>query len=78
MTLLEGNTEASVALLKTAVARYDALDMSLRAAAAAYRLGEVVGGNEGRAIRAASTSRMRMLGVTDPAAIARGFMPSVL
>jgi tetratricopeptide (TPR) repeat protein len=78
LTLIDGNTEASVALLKTAVARYDALDMSLRAAAVAYRLGEVVGGNEGLAIRAASTSRMRMLGVTNPAAIARGFMPSVL
>jgi hypothetical protein len=38
----------------------------------------VIGGNEGRAIVAASTSRMRMLGVTTPGAVARGFMPSVV
>jgi hypothetical protein len=75
LALIDGRTEQSIDLLKAAIARYNGLDMALRAAAAAHRLGEVLGGAEGRAIGAASTSRMHMLGVKNPAAMARVFMP---
>ena len=75
LALIDGRAEPAIAQMKLAVSRYDELDMSLRAAAASYRLGEMTGGTDGRAITAASVSRMRSLGVSRPAAIAWTFMP---
>jgi serine/threonine protein kinase len=75
LALIDGRRDDAIAQLTSAVARYDALDMSLRAAAASYRLGEVIGGGDGRAMTAASVSRMRSLGVTTPAVVAWTFMP---
>ena len=75
LALIDGRRDVAIAQLKAAASRYDALEMSLRSAAASYRLGQVAGGSDGRAITAASVSRMRSLGVATPDVVAWTFMP---
>jgi tetratricopeptide (TPR) repeat protein len=58
--------ESAAAQLRAAAAGFDAAQMKLHAAAARYRLGQVVGGDEGRRLTAAATSLALMQGAHHP------------
>jgi serine/threonine protein kinase/tetratricopeptide (TPR) repeat protein len=61
--------------LRHGVAGLEAARMGLYAATARRRLGEALGGEEGRSLVAAADAAMRAIGVRDPAAIATVFAP---
>jgi hypothetical protein len=61
-------------LLETAAARLDECGMSMMAAAARLRLGELRGGEDGRELTRNAESAMRAEGVADPARMAGVFV----
>jgi hypothetical protein len=75
LALAEHAESAALRRLRSSVDQFERLDMSLRAAAAAYRMSGVMGGTTGAAARHAAITRMRELGVHDTEAVARVFMP---
>ena len=72
-----GDAPEAIALLVGAVRDFEAVDMALYAAAARRRVGEIAGGDGGRAAIAAADAWMREQGVVDPermtAMLAPGF-----
>ena len=70
-----GSPERAVALLRDAVDGFDAVDMSLHAAAARRRLGALVSGEEGAAHVRAADERMAAEGVKNPDRIVATFAP---
>ena len=72
-----GDTATAAALLADAVTRLEAVDMDLYAAAARRRLGEILGGDEGRAHVEKADSWMRQQTIRDPARMADVFAPTV-
>jgi len=72
-----GDTEAAVALLKTAATGFDDGEMAIHAAATRHRLGELVGGEEGR--RMVDTARAVMLAqsVNSPARVTAMLVPGL-
>jgi serine/threonine protein kinase len=70
-----GDDAAAIADLKEALARFEATGMALHAAAARRRLGELVGGDEGRALVARAAEWMRGAGVANPDGLARMLAP---
>ncbi|MFH1265006.1 MAG: ATP-binding protein, partial [Planctomycetota bacterium] len=62
--------ERTVALLETAIARLDAVDMALFAASARRRLGVLLGGERGRRLVAEADSWMAGQGIRNPARMA--------
>jgi hypothetical protein len=62
----KGDDRAAVRCARTALRGYDRADMALYAAATRRRLGELVGGDEGRALQAESVSWMTAQGIRRP------------
>jgi eukaryotic-like serine/threonine-protein kinase len=72
---VRGERAAAIAHLGLAAARLDAFDMPLYAAVARRRLGQLVGGDDGRAAVARADAFMKAKGVVDPERLARMYAP---
>ncbi len=74
---LEGDVDGAVAELRRTLAALEAVDMRLYAHAARRRLGQLVGGDEGAALIAATDSALAQQGVARPARLAAMIAPGV-
>jgi hypothetical protein len=72
-----GDTETAAARLRRAVAGFDAADMALYAAAARDRLGALLGGDEGAALRGQAEAWMRAEGIAQPERMVRMLAPGL-
>ncbi len=72
---LEGDDGAAVTLLERATARLDAADMTLYAAVARLRIGQLVGGDAGAALVADATQWMASQGIVRPERVAALLAP---
>jgi hypothetical protein len=72
-----GERSRAATLFAEAVTRLEEVDMKLYAAAARRRLGEILGGDEGRAQVERADSWMRQQGIQNPARMADVFAPVV-
>ena len=72
-----GDTEAAVALLKTAATGFDDGEMAIHAAATRHRLGELVGGEEGRRMVDAARAVMLAQRVNSPARVTAMLVPGL-
>jgi serine/threonine protein kinase/tetratricopeptide (TPR) repeat protein len=74
---LDGRTDRALQALGEAVDGFEKLEMALHAAAARWRRGQLLGGNDGRSLRAAAESYMRSEAIKKPdrmvAMLAPGF-----
>jgi len=70
-----GNTGRATKLLAEAAARFEAVDMPLYAAAAHRRLGQLLGGDEGRSLVAKADAWMRGQNIKNPARMGAIFAP---
>ena len=70
-----GDTSRAASLFAEAVTQLEAVDMNLYAAASRRRLGEILGGDEGRAQMERADSWMRQQGIQNPARMADVFAP---
>jgi hypothetical protein len=70
-----GDCERAIELLGAAAAAFDAADMYLYAAATRWRLGALVGGDTGRALRDDAASCLAAQDVRDPVAMTRVLAP---
>jgi serine/threonine protein kinase/tetratricopeptide (TPR) repeat protein len=61
-----GNRDAAIAAFRSAVERTEATDMRVHAAAARYRLGQLLGGDDGGALVQSATETMLQQGVRVP------------
>jgi hypothetical protein len=75
LAIVAGASDSAIPMLTSAIAQFQALDMRMHAAACAYRLSGLIGGAAGIAKRAASISAMQTLGIKDPAAMTRVWLP---
>jgi hypothetical protein len=75
VALATGARESAAALLKSAAKAFQDLDMRMHAAAAEYRLSDLITGPAALAARSASTSVMRGLGIKDPEKMTRVWFP---
>jgi serine/threonine protein kinase len=66
---------AAARLFERAAGGFDAVDMQVHAAAARERLGDVLGGDEGRALRARATEALASQAIKDPARMTRMLAP---
>jgi hypothetical protein len=73
---LEGRSELAVAGLRRAVAGFDASGLALHAAAARWRLGRVVGGDEGELLRRNALRFMEDGGARVPERLVRMLAPA--
>ncbi|MCU1327600.1 MAG: ATPase/protein kinase family protein [Bryobacterales bacterium] len=64
---LRGDTASARSSLEGAIAQLDALDMTMIAASARWRLGEMLGGGEGQALFQEAGTAMKAVGVQNPA-----------
>ncbi|HTJ44094.1 MAG TPA: AAA family ATPase [Kofleriaceae bacterium] len=71
VALARGRDADAVPLLRAAIAALDRADMAMMAEAVRYRLGAVLGGDEGAALITAATDRFAGQGMRDVAAAAR-------
>jgi serine/threonine protein kinase len=72
-----GDRSQAAALCAEAVQQLEAVDMNLYAASSRRRLGEILGGDEGRAQVERADSWMRQQGIQNPARMADVFAPVV-
>ena len=72
---VEGQTDAAVAGLKRAVESLDAVDLNLYAACARWRLGNLLGGDEGAALRARARQFMEDAEIRAPEKVLRLLAP---
>jgi serine/threonine protein kinase len=70
-----GETENAVGLLREAVEQFEAADMHLVAAAARRRLGEALGGDEGRELVQQADAWMRSQTIQNPSRMAAMYTP---
>ena len=70
-----GDTSRAASMFAEAVTQLEAVDMSLYAAGSRRRLGEILGGDEGRAQIERADSWMRQQGIQNPARMADVFAP---
>jgi tetratricopeptide (TPR) repeat protein len=75
LAVASGAYEAAVPFLKSATEQFSGLDMRMHAAAAGYRLSVLMGGDAGLTKRTASLSTMHTLGIKDPDAMTRVWIP---
>ena len=72
-----GDRSRAATLFAEAVQQLEAVDMNLYAAASRRRLGEILGGDEGRAQVERADSWMSQQGIRNPARMADVFAPAV-
>jgi hypothetical protein len=72
---LQGRPEAAAELLRRAIADLEALDMSMVAAAARMRLGQLLGGDEGFILRNRAEAAMTAEGIRRPERFCRTLLP---
>ena len=72
-----GDASRAATLFADAATRLEAVDMNLYAAASRRRLGEILGGDEGRAHVEQADSWMRQQAIRNPARMAEVFAPAV-
>ncbi len=70
-----GNRPAAVAALKRMLASAEATDMGMHACAARHRLGELLGGDEGRALVGSAQTEFASEGIRNPAAMLASYLP---
>lgn len=75
ITLLHGDARATLSLLDSAALQFDACDMALHAAAVRRRKGQIVGGDEGRALIESADAWMARQGITNPIRMTALFVP---
>jgi tetratricopeptide (TPR) repeat protein len=75
LALATGAYESAAALLKLTAGQFQGLEMQMRAAAAEYRLSDLMTGTAALATRSTSVSRMRTLGIKDPERMTRVWFP---
>ena len=73
-----GDTSRAASVFAEAVTQLEAVDMNLYAAASRRRLGEILGGDEGRAQVERADSWMRQQGIQNPVRMADVFAPVVV
>ena len=71
----EGDRAAAIAALRVAIERGEATETISFLPSTRYRLGELLGGDEGRALMDAALRTMKEWGVVDPAAWLAVYMP---
>ncbi len=72
---VRGDWSRAMEQLTDAAARYDDIDMSLYAAAARRRLGQLIGGDEGRALVTAADTWMTDQSIRDPTRMSAMYIP---
>ena len=75
IAVLRGDTPTAIQLLEDSVERFDQVDMSLHAAVARRRLGELLGGDAGRALVAQADSWMASQGIVNSSRMTALFAP---
>jgi eukaryotic-like serine/threonine-protein kinase len=70
-----GQSERAATMLEAALTAFQDADMHLFAAAARYRLGEVVGGERGQELVAEAGASMRKQGIANPARVVAALAP---
>ena len=75
LAVLDGDHDAARTAYREAIAGFDAGHMSMVATAARWRLGELQGGDEGRALRDAARALLVAEGIRDPARAVGLFVP---
>ncbi|KYF83865.1 hypothetical protein BE20_00040 [Sorangium cellulosum] len=75
LAALRGDMAAALSFLERAATRFDACEMALYAAAARRRRGELIGGDEGRALVEAAELWMTGQGIKDPVRMTALFAP---
>ena len=78
LAVLDRDHDAARAAYREAIAGFDAGHMSLIATSARSRLGELVGGDEGRALREQAHATLVAEGIRDPARAVSLFVPVAL
>jgi hypothetical protein len=66
LAVLRGDRDAAVTLYREAATGFDALGMLLNASATRWRLGELLGGDEGRTLVAQATTELSAEGIVRP------------
>ncbi len=72
---LDGNRELALSTIRQAITGFDANDMTAMAAAARYRLGEILGGDEGDAIKTVGEQTLLDEGVVSPERLVYMYAP---
>jgi hypothetical protein len=75
LAAVTGDQASAASLLDRAASAFDACDMALFAAAARRRRGQLIGGNEGRALVEAAETWMAGQGIKNPARVTTLFAP---
>jgi hypothetical protein len=70
-----GQSERAALRLEAALTAFQDADMHLFAAAARYRLGEVIGGERGQELQAEASASMRKQGIANPAGVVATLAP---
>jgi hypothetical protein len=75
LAVLCGDVEAAAAGYRSAAPGFDAVDMVMHAAVTRWRLGELVGGDEGRALVAQARAVLAAEGIVRPERVLAMFAP---
>jgi hypothetical protein len=75
LATLRGDLDAAVDGYRRAAAGFDAVDMMLMSSAARWRLGELLGGDEGRALIAQTAAALSAEGIVRPDRVVATFAP---
>lgn len=75
LAVLHGDLDAAVEGYRGAAAAFDAVDMMMNASAARWRLGELLGGDEGRALIGQASAALSAEGIVRPDRVVAMFAP---
>jgi hypothetical protein len=75
LAVLQGDLDAAVDGYRGAAAGFDAADMALLSASARWRLGELLGGDEGRALIGQTNAALLAEGIVRPDRVVAMFVP---
>ncbi|HTJ44165.1 MAG TPA: AAA family ATPase [Kofleriaceae bacterium] len=75
LAVLRGDLEVAAIRYRSAAAGFEAVDMTLISSAARWRLGELLGGDEGRTLRTEVEARLAGEGVARPERVVAMFAP---
>lgn len=74
LRIVRGDVESATAALRASIPGLEAAGMSLQGAAVRRRLGQLIGGDEGRAMTATGDAMMRDAEIADPEAVTRMYV----